>query len=281
MNFFLRLAAFTARILPSPVKQALYEIRPLSKLLRVSLNAAAPQGLTRVQVAAGELQGASMILDLQTEKDYWLGTYEPELQRAARAFVQPGMVIYDVGANIGYISLLLAHLTGERGCVFAFEALPNNVARLQKNIMINHLENRITVIPKAVADASGPVPFLTHSSSAMGKVVGSAGRDERYTAQIRAKGITLDNFVYQQNQSKPALVKMDIEGGEALAIKGMEKLLKEFHPILFIELHGEQAAQSVWNLLQYANYSIFRMSRNNQEITSIVQLDWEAYVIAK
>jgi len=77
-----------------------------------------------VQVAAGGLQGLRLSLDMQTEKDYWLGTYEPELQAAVADLVKPGMQVYDVGANIGYVSLLLARRVGAAGHVYAFEALP-------------------------------------------------------------------------------------------------------------------------------------------------------------
>ena len=69
---------------------------------------------------------------IKTEKSRWLGTYEPELQAALREFMKPGMTVYDVGANIGYVTLMLAHRTGARGKVFAFEALPVNVERLRK-----------------------------------------------------------------------------------------------------------------------------------------------------
>ncbi len=98
-----------------PVKRGLYRFRPLAGLLRGALNRAAPQGFTPVVVAAGGLQGLSLSLDLQEEKDYWLGTYEPDLQAAVAELVQPGMLVYDVGANIGYISLLLARRVGESG----------------------------------------------------------------------------------------------------------------------------------------------------------------------
>ena len=59
-----------------------------------------------------------MKLDLRAEKDYWLGTYEPDLQAAARKLVQPGGTVYDVGANIGFISLACANLVGMSGRVF-------------------------------------------------------------------------------------------------------------------------------------------------------------------
>ncbi|MBN2550389.1 MAG: hypothetical protein JXB15_14595, partial [Anaerolineales bacterium] len=123
----LSLAAWTARVLPMPVKRLVYRFQPLARLVRGSLNRAVPQGLTAVEVAAGGLAGVQLYLDLQTEKDYWLGTYEPELQAAVERWVRPGMVIYDVGANIGYISLLLARQTGLEGRIFAFEALPDNL----------------------------------------------------------------------------------------------------------------------------------------------------------
>ena len=87
-----------------------------------------------MEVAAGDLKGYQVLLNLKTEKSRWLGTYEPELQAALRQFLRPGSTVYDVGANIGYISLLMAHNVGPDGKIFAFEALPVNVERIQQNM---------------------------------------------------------------------------------------------------------------------------------------------------
>ena len=108
----LSVAAFFARILPSSVKKALYGFKPLAGLIRGTLNKAAPSGLAAVNIAAGRLEGMPMLLDMQTEKDFWLGTYEPEMQSALGELIEPGMTVYDVGANIGYVTLMLAKLTG-------------------------------------------------------------------------------------------------------------------------------------------------------------------------
>jgi hypothetical protein len=70
----LTVAAFFARVLPAPIKRALYNFKPLAGLIRGTLNQAAPGGLTVVNIAAGVLQGMPMLLDMQTEKDFWLGT---------------------------------------------------------------------------------------------------------------------------------------------------------------------------------------------------------------
>ena len=279
-NPILKLASWSAHTLPAPVKKGLYKIPFLARFLRRSLNKAAPQGISQVAIAGGILEGTRMALDLQSEKDYWLGTYEADLQAAARYFIQPGMTVYDVGANIGYISLMAARLNGPDGKVFSFEALPANLERLEQNRMLNQLEQRISIQPAAVVARSGSVTFFMHHSGAMGKAQGSAGREEQYQQKIEVNGLSLDDFVYRQNQPLPALVKMDIEGGEGMALEGMARILKEAPPIFLIELHGEQAARSVWEQLSANGYSLHEMRHGYARIAALDQLDWKAYVVA-
>jgi len=281
MNPLLRFAGLVARLLPAPLKQGLYKVKPLAALLRRSLNTAAPHGLTEVKVAAGALAGFTLTLDLQTEKDYWLGTYETNLQLAARQFIQPAMVVYDVGANIGYISLLFASLCGKGGSVHSFEALPANINRFTRNITLNKMQDRIHLNACAVVDSSRPVKFLTHTSGAMGKVLGSAGREESYQNEIQVQGLALDDYVFKKKNPPPQLIKMDIEGGEVLAIKGMQRILKEIHPLFFIELHGEQSAAAVWQTLTSSKYVISTMQADFKPVSALDQLSWKAYIIAR
>jgi FkbM family methyltransferase len=277
----LSLASWAARILPTSLKRRLYQARPLADLIRRSLNRAAPQGLTIVEVAAGGLAGYRMQLDLRSEKDYWLGTYEPELQAALEALLKPGMIAYDVGANIGYISLLLARYVGERGRVFAFEALPANLKRLRVNLELNNMLGLVEIVPAAVVDEERPVQFLVGPSNGMGKVEGSAGRQgDIYRENLTVAGVSLDAFAYRLERPAPDVVKMDIEGGEALALPGMKRLLKEAHPLLLLELHGSQSAQIAWGLLTEAGYRLCQMRPKFPPIASLEELDWKAYVAA-
>jgi FkbM family methyltransferase len=276
----LKAASWAADALPASIKKLIYKVPFLARLIRRSLNAAAPESLSEVTIAAGAAKGLRIILDLQSEKDYWLGTYESDLQDAARKLIQPGDVVYDVGANVGYVSLLSARLSGKSGKVFAFEALPENVARLRKNVLINTLESRITVTHAAVIDTVRLVIFLTHPSGAMGKTLGSAGRDEQYSGRITVPGLALDAFVYDENHPTPDIIKMDIEGGEGKALAGMPRLLTEKRPILLIELHGEKAARQVWNHLRQRHFSVHQMKRGYPKVTNINALDWKAYIIA-
>ena len=280
-NPLLSLAAWLARILPLEVKRSLYRIEPLAALIRSGLNRAAPSGLTEVVVAAGELAGMALSLDLQSEKDYWLGTYEVDLQAAVSDLVRPGMVAYDVGANIGYVSLLLARKVGKTGKVFAFEALPANLERLRTNLELNDLASRVLIVPAAVVDSEGVVRFQVGPSNGMGKAEGSAGRQEAsYRKTVAVEGISLDAFVYQRGNPPPAVVKMDIEGGEMLALPGMERLLLEARPLVLLELHGPRASGKVWDTLIAAGYQISRMSPGYPGVPSPEALQWKSYIVA-
>jgi FkbM family methyltransferase len=280
-NPLLSFAARAASLLPDPIKRSLYRLGPVTHLIRSSLNRAAPEGLTKVTIAAGELAGLKMSLDLQSEKDYWLGTYEPDLQAALKDLVKPGMIAYDVGANAGYISLLLGRAVGLDGKVFCFEPLPANQERLKTNLSLNPNISHFEIIPHAVVDQPGEVNFLVHSSDDMGKVIGSAGRDEEYEQAITIPATSLDHFIYQEGNPAPKIAKLDIEGGEVLALPGMRQLLTEARPLIFIELHGTESAQAAWEALISAGYTIHQMKSSYPQMTSLDSLDWKAYLVGR
>jgi len=279
--FIVSLAELSARLLPTPVKRWLYRTPWLAKRIRRSLNDAVSPGLTETIVASGQLKGARFLLDLQREKDYWLGTYEMELQAGITALVKPGSTAYDLGANIGYISLLLARCAGDHGRVYAFEALPANQDRLKQNIQLNSLDNQVIVVPAAVSNRSEVLRFMVGPSGGMGKVEGSAGRHNiEYAETIEVNGIALDDFVYRDGQPAPDVIKIDIEGGEILALPGMRRVLKEKRPVLFLELHGPEAADVTWQELSVAKYRICYLTTGYPEVTALDQVDWKSYLVA-
>lgn len=279
-KYLLSFAAFTSRILPASLKRWVYRIKPLARLVRRILNRAAPIGFTEVEIASGGATGMKMQLDLQLEKDYWLGTYETDLQAAVADLIEPGWVAYDMGANIGFVSLVLAQRLGDTGKIFAFEALPDNLERLRTHIEINGLSSRVSVISKAVAAISEPVRFLVGPSGAMGKAEGSAGRPEGNRNSIEVPGIALDDFIYRDGNPPPQVIKMDIEGGEVLALQGMPHLLAEARPLILLELHGPKAARVAWETLTTAGYQICRMQHDYPRVSSLDDLDWKAYLVA-
>ena len=280
-KLFLSFAAFIAKILPNSLTKLIYRAKPLAGIIRRGLNRAAPTGLTRVKIAAGDLAGYTFLLDMQAEKDYWLGTYEPELQAALHDLIQPGAVIYDVGANIGYVSLLLAKAAGETGKIYAFEALPENAERWRKNMLLNGMEARLSLFSGAVTQTAGPVRFLVHASGGMGKAAGSAGRQDPYQSEISIPGVSLDEFVYGQGNPPPQVVKMDIEGGEVLALPGMQRVLAEARPLMLMELRGPESSRVAWGTLTAADYRICWMQHGYPEVASLEAMGWKAYIIAR
>ncbi len=281
MNPVLKFAAWSARIMPGSLKSQLYRSPLLSRALRRALNLAAPHGLTEVRIAAGGLKGARMLLDLQSEKDYWLGTYELDLQYALKQFVKNGMVVFDVGANIGYVSILISRLVGKEGKVYSFEALPANLDRFRHNLELNDFSSCVKVIPAAVVEADREVRFFIGPSTGMGKADGSAGRDDfQYRDTILVPGLKLDDFVFRDGNRLPELIKMDIEGGEVLALPGMRRVLHEGRPILLMELHGPQSLQVAWDELRLARYQISIMKPPYTPLNTIDSLDWKSYLVA-
>jgi FkbM family methyltransferase len=277
----LSLVEMTARLLPMSYKRALYSRPTISSVIRGGLNTAVPEGFTEVTIAAGYLQGMRMILDLQVEKDYWLGTYEPELQETIRDLTKQNQVFYDLGANIGYMTLLSAKYVGPNGHVFAFEALPGNVDRLKRNIKLNAVENWVTIVPAVVTDHTGETRFLLGPSSGTGKADGAIGRSSfEYQESISLNGISIDDFIYLSGNPEPDIVKIDIEGSEVLALPGMSKLVHDRKPILLIELHGPEAAQASWDFLVSEKYRICRMTSNYPQVEKLQELNWKSYVVA-
>jgi Methyltransferase FkbM domain len=115
----------------------------------------------------------------------------------------------------------------------------------------------------------------------MGKAAGSAGRADPYQSEISVPGISLDEFVYGQGNPPPQVVKMDIEGGEVLALPGMRRVLAEARPLMLMELHGPESSRAAWETLTAAGYTICWMRRGYPVVPSLEAMGWKAYIVAK
>ena len=87
--------------------------------------------------------------------------------------------------------------------------------------------------------------------------------------------------IYRDGNPPPDVIKMDIEGGEVLALKGMKRLLSETHPLILLELHGPEAARISWKILTAAGYQIYHMRRGYPPVSTFDDLDWKAYLVAR
>jgi FkbM family methyltransferase len=171
-----------------------------------------------------------MRLHWQTQKAYVFGTHEPEVTETIQRMAQPGQVALDLGANVGYHTLLLAQRVGPLGKVIAFEPLPTVFKVLQENVALNSYRN-VVLENKAVAGCSGPVRIETGDVDPLtttASIVSGRG--------IEVQAVSLDDYFGTQGE-RVAFVKMDVERAEAQVVEGMKHLLRRDRPIMLIELH--------------------------------------------
>jgi len=271
----------TARIagaLPQGARDFLYRLGPLSGAIRSMLTRAAPDEIVPVEIAAGPLSGMRLELDLRTEKDLWLGTYEPALLEAIEHFVRPNLTVYDVGANIGYVSLAMARAVGPSGQVVAFEPLPGNLVRLRANMDLNPEGSRVQVVGAAVGARAAEAAFMVHKSGGMGKLQSAKGRQAEYEGSIPVEVIALDEWTTDHREVAPGLIKIDVEGGEAAVLEGLKRMLKSDRPTLLIELHGPEATSEVQNILASASYALHAARDGYPRLGEISE--WKTYAVA-
>jgi FkbM family methyltransferase len=181
---------------------------------------------------------------------YLLGTNEPHLQRVIRQFVAAGDVVYDIGANIGYVSLSLAKRVGPQGRVIAFEPFPRSIAAFSKNIEINSLGN-VQLLEFAASDHAGTAAIRLLENPATASLVWH--RDNPAASEVLVRTVPIDTLVDAGELPHPKFVKIDVEGSEGEVLHGMRKTIAGARPILFIEC-SELGREKSWKLLTELGY---------------------------
>jgi len=197
------------------------------------------------------------------------GQYEPHVVRELLSISEPVKVAYDIGAHIGYMTLALAECLGSDGKIFAFEPEPVNVVVMQELIIQNNLHHVVSVIPIALGDMNREQKLIKWKSSSM-YFLESALDEQKASGCSAITVITsnLDSFVFEQSNPAPDLLKIDVEGAEALVIQGGLRTLSVYSPKLIIEIHGPNNAQNVWELLRRVDYSWNHLTANGKEEVS-------------
>jgi FkbM family methyltransferase len=216
----------------------------VGRVLRAPL-ALLPKAL-RVPVLQGPLRGASWVVGAHTH-GCWLGSYELDKQHRFATLVRGGDVVYDVGANAGFYTLLAARLVGHGGRVVAFEPLPRNLSHLREHVRINRLDN-VQVLDVAVAARPGHARFHFGGGAAQGALADAGELEVRTTS--------LDALVAASLAPPPTLIKMDIEGGELEALRGAHAVLSAHRPVLLLATHGPAVHAACLALLREHGYRV-------------------------
>jgi len=172
---------------------------------------------------------------LPQNRDYVLGTSEIPVQQALSAHLRPGDVFYDIGANVGFFSLLAARLVGSSGAVCAFEPVAENAATVRQNAALNDLKN-VRIVEVAVGSEPGVAEFLLTEWDGGGTLAISAVQATEPVSRRTVPVDPLDDLIVDQHLPRPSFVKIDVEGVEMQVFEGMSRTLAESMPILLYEV---------------------------------------------
>jgi len=212
-----------------------------------------------------------------TDALVWSGSldYERLQAKLITDALKPSMTVLDIGANIGYYTLMIARGLQGSGQVYAFEPEPFNFRLLAANVKTNGYTN-VTLVRKAVCEVDGEVHVF--------KDVDHYGAHSLWPNNIthlssveRVSAITLDSF--SESVESVDLIKMDIQGAEGGAIRGGERLLSEQHPILFFEIspcllrHAGDDLQSIVELLQSWGYELSVIDEKGRHLKCLMSVN--------
>lgn len=200
---------------------------------------------------------------IKTFQDYILSRGPEALTTEMfKKVVKEGDFVVDLGANIGYYTLLAARLVGRKGKVYAFEPEPINYRLLLKNIELNGYDN-IVAMQKAVSNVAGKIRLFLHNKSTGSHTIYPSDEGREF---IEVESVTLDGFL-KEEKHPINVIKMDIEGAEMAAFSGMAKVIRDNENLkMFVEFNlpairraGNSPEESARKLLEDYHFSILAM----------------------
>jgi FkbM family methyltransferase len=169
---------------------------------------------------------------------YFFGAYEPIESYLVRSLLRPGMTVIDLGANVGNYTLQAARAVGPEGQVHAFEPIPANFKHLTTHVRMNGFASRIFPNCSAAwSHAERLALYLDERDAADNKTDYTVGPRVDPADVLHVDAIALDDYAVRHDLARVDFVKLDIEGAELPALRGMIKLLATHRPILLLEVN--------------------------------------------
>ncbi len=245
--------------------------RPWARKVLLALSNRLMRGPQPIPYGAGR---GLMFQNAGSQIGYSLGTTEPLVQDALTHHLRAGMVVYDLGCNVGFFAVIMARLVGSNGRVVAFDPLPAHIEACAHNARLNALEN-VTTVTAAVGAVSEMREFqITRLATASHLAREGAARPLEYVRSEMVRVMTIDEYVYDQGNQPPDFIKMDVEGEEINAIEGMRKTLNEYRPTLLCEVHGQ--SKQMADALAELGYTATVLESN----TPLKDAPWGVHIIA-
>jgi FkbM family methyltransferase len=183
------------------------------------------------------------------------GTLEPPVQEALRRLLAPGDVFYDIGANVGFFTLVGARLVGPAGRVVAFEPVPWCARAVGRNIELNGFQHA-QIQQRAVGAADGSARLLVVGEASWSHLE-STGRHADVREEIDVEVVCIDSLVAAGSIPPPDVLKIDTEGAELQVVEGARETIARHRPAIVCELHDtNEAFVALMDELGYATSNL-------------------------
>lgn len=196
----------------------------------------------------------------------FFGSYEPELRSIVRAVLPSAGVAIDIGANVGWHTLLMARLVGPQGRVISIEPNPSTREQLLQNVRLNGFR-QVEIGRYAIADSERIVDFYGLSADDRGSA-SSHIVSEPTAKTIRVDCRTLDGIASEHRLERIDLLKIDVEGFEWPVLQGGEQTIANFRPYILFEFDSAYAGrgggtpQLFVDFFRRHGYGLFSLGRN-------------------
>ncbi|MHB8567543.1 MAG: FkbM family methyltransferase [Nitrososphaerales archaeon] len=212
------------------------------------------------ELVTQSINGITYELDLNELIDssiYYRHSWEPLTTNVVSKLVKEGMITVDVGANIGYFTLLLAKLVGERGRVYAFEPTDRGFVRLCHNVELNKFRN-IQLEKKALSNVTSSSKAAIQSSFPL-----KTNTDGKENREEVIEFLTLDDYTKNHDITRIDFIKVDTDGFEHRVIQGSARTIGEMRPIIVSEFgkytlaKNQDSLEEMYNSLQRMGYEFY------------------------
>jgi FkbM family methyltransferase len=212
-------------------------------------------------VILGPLRGSKFILGSMAGDGGGASVYfnliEREQTDSMKNEVRDGDVFFDIGANVGYYTILASRMVGPHGHVVSCEPLVRNLAFLQRHVTRNRASN-VTILPFACSDSEGISAFSAGSNVATGQLTSGNSNSSILVPTIR-----IDTIV-QRSERRPDVIKIDVEGAELDVLKGARQTLVEAKPVIYLSTHSNELRSACLLLLEGENYHVQPLIEDNE-----------------
>ena len=202
--------------------------------------------------------------DMRVFKPGWRGCAH-DLQLVARNIIRQGMCVWDIGANLGIMSVFAASKVGDSGAVYALEADPYYANQIfSTSRKLSNAYQPINVLCAAIADRTGVLEFgVSRRGHARNRLIDYANGSFQVEARKMVPALKGDELL--EAWRAPDFIKMDVEGAELDVLGGCDALLSKIRPIFYIEVAPENQ-ERVSDLFRSHNYEIFHLRGDGSEV---------------